>query len=285
MAYFPNFGCFEVPCLVGQSSHNSFPDPFYQFESHHLHVLDGTDLQEISVHGHSSIGHAHGPNDSSSPTDNHEMTEQVPPQTKMRRERSAPSKGASRTKCAGGKKQKGNAARSKQKTNERDQSTATDYIHVRARRGQATDSHSLAERVRRENISERMMTLQALVPGCDKVTGKALMLDRIITYIQSLQSQVQYLSMRLASMSPIYDSETRQDETTEQAANFKQHGSPTMAATPCIFTETSSDDHHHFDSSNLLQQVQRLFSQDETDGVFPWDVDDWTINISSTELD
>ncbi|ONM26525.1 BHLH transcription factor [Zea mays] len=43
-----------------------------------------------------------------------------------------------------------------------------DYIHVRARRGQATDSHSLAERVRREKISERMKLLQDLVPGCSK---------------------------------------------------------------------------------------------------------------------
>ncbi|MBA0590117.1 hypothetical protein Gorai_018836, partial [Gossypium raimondii] len=98
-----------------------------------------------------------------------------------------------------------------------------DYIHVRARRGQATDSHSLAERVRiiiqiilfsmiywgcvlaltlainmchfgqvrREKISERMKLLQNLVPGCNKVTGKALMLDEIINYVQSLQRQVE----------------------------------------------------------------------------------------------
>ncbi|ESQ43498.1 hypothetical protein EUTSA_v10014242mg [Eutrema salsugineum] len=81
-----------------------------------------------------------------------------------------------------------------------------DYIHVRARRGQATDSHSLAERVRREKISERMKTLQNLVPGCNKVTGKALMLDEIIKYVQSLQNQVEFLSMKLASISPVvYD--------------------------------------------------------------------------------
>lgn len=77
------------------------------------------------------------------------------------------------------------------------------YIHMRARRGQATNSHSLAERVRtvltdisivrirslfsayqwflevccfvfcfkvrREKISERMRLLQELVPGCNKV--------------------------------------------------------------------------------------------------------------------
>nr|KJB47421.1 hypothetical protein B456_008G053100 [Gossypium raimondii] len=66
-----------------------------------------------------------------------------------------------------------------------------DYIHVRARRGQATDSHSLAERARREKISERMKILQDLVPGCNKVIGKALVLDEIINYIQSLQRQVE----------------------------------------------------------------------------------------------
>ncbi|XP_011002105.1 PREDICTED: transcription factor bHLH137-like isoform X2 [Populus euphratica] len=80
------------------------------------------------------------------------------------------------------------------------------YIHVRARRGQATDSHSLAERVRREKISERMKILQLLVPGCDKITGKALVLDEIINYVQSLQNQVEVLSMKLASVNPpLYD--------------------------------------------------------------------------------
>nr|GME03497.1 transcription factor bHLH62-like [Ipomoea batatas]GME03501.1 transcription factor bHLH62-like [Ipomoea batatas] len=77
-----------------------------------------------------------------------------------------------------------------------------DYIHVRARRGQATDAHSLAERVRREKISERMKLLQDLVPGCNKVTGKAVMLDEIINYVQSLQRQVEFLSMKLATINP-----------------------------------------------------------------------------------
>ncbi|KAJ6868812.1 transcription factor bHLH79-like isoform X1 [Populus alba x Populus x berolinensis] len=85
-----------------------------------------------------------------------------------------------------------------------------DYIHVRARRGQATDSHSLAERARREKISERMNILQDLVPGCNKVLnclaglllviGKALVLDEIINYIQSLQCQVEFLSMKLEAV-------------------------------------------------------------------------------------
>lgn len=84
-------------------------------------------------------------------------------------------------------------------------SQRTDYIHVRARRGQATDSHSIAERARREKISERMKFLQDLVPGCEKITGKAGMLDEIINYVQSLQRQVEFLSMKLATVSPRLD--------------------------------------------------------------------------------
>lgn len=80
-----------------------------------------------------------------------------------------------------------------------------EYIHVRARRGQATNSHSLAERVRREKISERMKFLQDLVPGCSKVTGKAVMLDEIINYVQSLQRQVEFLSKKLATVNPRLD--------------------------------------------------------------------------------
>uniref|UniRef100_A0A0D9V9H2 BHLH domain-containing protein n=1 Tax=Leersia perrieri TaxID=77586 RepID=A0A0D9V9H2_9ORYZ len=80
-----------------------------------------------------------------------------------------------------------------------------DYIHVRARRGEATDSHSLAERVRREKISQRMKLLQDLVPGCNKVVGKAVMLDEIINYVQSLQRQVEFLSMKLATVNPQLD--------------------------------------------------------------------------------
>lgn len=103
-----------------------------------------------------------------------------------------------------GKKKKN--ASSEQEEEEEEEEGAVGYIHVRARRGQATDSHSLAERVRREKISERMKLLQAIVPGCDKVTGKALMLDEIINYVQSLQNQVEFLSMKLASVNPmLYD--------------------------------------------------------------------------------
>ncbi|KAL2952780.1 hypothetical protein AAZX31_19G130400 [Glycine max] len=136
------------------------------------------------------------------------------------------------------------------------------YVHVRVRRGQATDSHSLAERARREKINARMKLLQELVPGCDKVTsynngfchchlfnpskikvisftsrevttgaecqtwhlcnftlsfafaflggfflisGTAMVLDEIINHVQSLQRQVEILSMKLAAVNPRMD--------------------------------------------------------------------------------
>jgi hypothetical protein len=97
---------------------------------------------------------------------------------------------------------------SKDNTKESETSIVTakpDFIHVRARRGQATDSHSLAERMRRERISERMKYLEELVPGCNKVTGKAGMLDEIINYVQSLQRQIEFLSMKLAAVNPTVD--------------------------------------------------------------------------------
>ncbi|VFQ59308.1 unnamed protein product [Cuscuta campestris] len=74
------------------------------------------------------------------------------------------------------------------------------YVHVRARRGQATNSHSLAERARREKINEKMKLLQELVPGCNKISGTAMVLDEIINHVQFLQRQVEFLSMSLAAV-------------------------------------------------------------------------------------
>jgi hypothetical protein len=62
--------------------------------------------------------------------------------------------------------------------------------------------------VRREKISERMKYLQDLVPGCSKVTGKA----------QSLQRQVESLSMKLASVNP-GPAAARLDYSFESALN------------------------------------------------------------------
>ncbi|XP_057960393.1 transcription factor UNE12-like [Malania oleifera] len=65
---------------------------------------------------------------------------------------------------------------------------------VRARRGQATDPHSIAERLRRERIAERMKALQELVPSANK-TDRAAMLDEIVDYVKFLRLQVKVLSM------------------------------------------------------------------------------------------
>uniref|UniRef100_A0ACD5YER0 Uncharacterized protein n=1 Tax=Avena sativa TaxID=4498 RepID=A0ACD5YER0_AVESA len=115
--------------------------------------------------------------------------------SKDKGEESSPATAA--TTNGGGGRSKGKGAK--------EESEKEDYIHVRARRGQATNSHSLAERLRREKISERMKLLQDLVPGCSKVTGKAVMLDEIINYVQSLQRQVEFLSMKLATVNPRLD--------------------------------------------------------------------------------
>ncbi|CAD5166352.1 unnamed protein product [Musa acuminata subsp. malaccensis] len=57
--------------------------------------------------------------------------------------------------------------------------------------------------VRRKKISERMDVLQGLVPGCHQMKGKALILDEIINYVRSLQNQVEFLSTKLALLSPV----------------------------------------------------------------------------------
>ncbi|KAK4493348.1 hypothetical protein RD792_017761, partial [Penstemon davidsonii] len=114
-----------------------------------------------------------------------------------------------------------------------------DYIHVRARRGQATDSHSLAERVRREKISERMKLLQDLVPNCNKVTGKALMLDEIINYVQSLQHQVEFLSMKLSSVNPELDFNMENVQTKDMYPSAQQLHDTKISSGP--MTQCSMD--------------------------------------------
>ncbi|XVE75668.1 hypothetical protein DITRI_Ditri12bG0111400 [Diplodiscus trichospermus] len=104
------------------------------------------------------------------------------------------------------KKVKGSTKKNKTAANESSEDAEKlPYVHVRARRGQATDSHSLAERARREKINARMKLLQELVPGCNKISGTALVLDEIINHVQSLQRQVEFLSMRLAAVNPRID--------------------------------------------------------------------------------
>ncbi|XP_040999356.1 transcription factor BEE 3-like [Juglans microcarpa x Juglans regia] len=123
-----------------------------------------------------------------------------------------------------GSKRKNNSGRGKKvknTQNEEDQKPK-EVVHVRARRGQATDSHSLAERVRRGKINDRLRCLQDIVPGCYKSMGMAVMLDEIINYVQSLQNQVEFLSMKLTAASSFYDFSSESDalETMQRAKAY-----------------------------------------------------------------
>lgn len=103
---------------------------------------------------------------------------------------------------------------------------------VRARRGQATDPHSIAERLRREKIAERMKNLQELVPNSNKA-DKASMLDEIIEYVKFLQLQVKVLSMsRLGATGAVVPLIT--DTYVEGSGNFhpssvSHSGSPDLS--------------------------------------------------------
>ncbi|XP_023523219.1 transcription factor BEE 3-like isoform X5 [Cucurbita pepo subsp. pepo] len=82
---------------------------------------------------------------------------------------------------------------------EKEQEKPAEVVHIRAKRGEATHSHSLAERVRREKINNKLKCLQNLVPGCHETMGMTMVLDETITYVHSLQNQVEFLSMELAT--------------------------------------------------------------------------------------
>ncbi|GER51783.1 basic helix-loop-helix (bHLH) DNA-bindingsuperfamily protein [Striga asiatica] len=69
---------------------------------------------------------------------------------------------------------------------------------VRAKRGCATHPRSIAERMRRTRISEKMKKLQDLFPNMDKQTSTADMLDLAVAYIKDLQNQVQTLTDKKA---------------------------------------------------------------------------------------
>lgn len=65
---------------------------------------------------------------------------------------------------------------------------------VRAKRGCATHPRSIAERMRRTRISDRIRKLQELVPDMDKQTNTADMLEEAVTYVKFLQKQIQELT-------------------------------------------------------------------------------------------
>ncbi|URE47024.1 transcription factor BEE [Musa troglodytarum] len=119
-----------------------------------------------------------------------------------------------------------------------------EVVHVRARRGEATDSHSLAERVRREKINGKMRFLRDLVPGCRKAMGMAGMLDEIINYVRSLQNQVELLSMEIAAAATFYDNswvETPQvhGASLEEEGGVRDRGDRTGVLSTVLFYQVS----------------------------------------------
>nr|VDC99432.1 unnamed protein product [Brassica rapa] len=190
------------------------------------------------------------------------------------------------------------STKKKKKNKSSEENEKLPYVHVRARRGQATDSHSLAERARREKINARMKLLQELVPGCDKVLGlgdrfwwikvcfgvhllliigkrnfvlyllvscedkvfdlqiqgTALVLDEIINHVQSLQRQVEMLSMRLASVNPRIDFNLDTILASENGSlmDGSFNGTAMQVAWPHQVTETEQSYHHR-----QLQQPQQ----------------------------
>ncbi|KAH9603660.1 hypothetical protein KSS87_009236 [Heliosperma pusillum] len=124
-----------------------------------------------------------------------------------------------------------------------------DYIHVRARRGQATDSHSLAERV----------------------TGKALMLDEIINYVQSLQRQVEGIQPNCTLTHPMYPTMVP-TQYGQPHQNPLRDCIPTIGATtvPCPMDPLNPTLNHNHSShlssihafSNCLPQLPSLCEGD-----------------------
>ncbi|KAE8685983.1 Transcription factor BEE 2 [Hibiscus syriacus] len=83
-------------------------------------------------------------------------------------------------------------------------------------------------------ISKKMKCLQDLVPCCNKITGKAGMLDEIINYVQSLQRQVEFLSMKIAALNSSVEN-LPMKEFPAYVANFPAADKlPEMAGLPYL---------------------------------------------------
>ncbi|KAG2321875.1 hypothetical protein Bca52824_015088 [Brassica carinata] len=126
-----------------------------------------------------------------------------------------------------------------------------EVVHVRAKRGQATDSHSLAERVRRGKINERLKCLQDIVPGA---MGMATMLDEIINYVQSLQNQVEVqmiMTAFLTAASSYYDFNSEADAVDSMQAKARE----------AVEMGQGRDGNTVFHSSSSTPTVTRSFSR------------------------
>ncbi|XP_074316524.1 basic helix-loop-helix protein 80-like [Silene latifolia] len=225
-----------------------------------------------------------------------QVTQNWVPDVKKRKSRngsslnSANSKDVKQVKSKKSKEEKGSMNDDKKDKNGKNnvnEEPPKGYIHVRARRGEATDNHSLAERVRREKINKKMRTLQALVPGCDKVMGKAIVLDEIINYVQSLQNQVEFLSVKLASLDPtvytpglmdldpmIFGAEVQgMNNNMELSIPIMQSTTASPVTTSSTFSPTFPNNPHVDASTNLLQHDElnpNFLLLEDNDGSSYW---------------
>ncbi|XP_027352660.1 transcription factor bHLH130-like [Abrus precatorius] len=85
---------------------------------------------------------------------------------------------------------------------------------IRAKRGFATHPRSIAERVRRTRISERIRKLQELVPNMEKQTSTADMLDLAVEYIKDLQKQFKTLGEKRAKCKCVNMKKSETDQIT-----------------------------------------------------------------------
>ncbi|KAK4256891.1 hypothetical protein QN277_006555 [Acacia crassicarpa] len=222
-------------------------------------------------------------------TDGEQVTQKVTPTEKKKRNRSNRSSSLTRPqskestgarnkrqkKSNNGELKEGDKSIDEKKNQKKShEEPPTGYIHVRARRGQATDSHSLAERARREKISERMKMLQRLVPGCDKVTGKALMLDEIINYVQSLQNQVEFLSMKLASVNPMFYDFTMDIDSLMVRPECSSLNQATTTVTATAAGFPTANDYPWDNSAAFILQGQRSNVLSEDTASQFWDIED-----------
>ncbi|CAK9177470.1 unnamed protein product [Ilex paraguariensis] len=296
----------KMPSFLEEPNNTTSPTCFAQFYQPEVVCIHESSCLQHSTkvalrNNEPSVRNKHSP-DSSIIVDKLEIGEQVTqklnPMDKKRRYPDGSSMSSAQSKDVRelkGKKKKrssvgmkdGDQAQSKPTGNKKDgkkvvEEAPTGYIHVRARRGQATDSHSLAERVRREKIKEKMKLLQAIVPGCDKmkllqaivpgcdkVTGKAHMLDEIINYVQSLQNQVEFLSMKLASLNPMF-----YDFGMDTDGFMARHEPTGFSNRTNSFT--TENNYPLVDSSNplLFQQGQLLNNLSQATGQLLWDIDE-----------
>ncbi|XP_019437194.1 PREDICTED: transcription factor bHLH78-like isoform X4 [Lupinus angustifolius] len=193
-----------------------------------------------------------------------QVTQKVTPMMKKRRIRSVSSLSNSQSKDVtegkikrqrksnnGGVKRENKPKEEKKGQRKSSEEPPKGYIHVRARRGEATDSHSLAERIRREKISERMKMLQLLVPGCDKLLSLKLasvnpMFYDLATDLDTLLVRPEKLNS-LASLSSLLH--VQQCNSTNQVTNFDK--------TPTTIIPTPNNDYLFNGSTSVFLQGQR----------------------------